>query len=121
MLICIFIYLYTDVLWYGEGPCTTYTSYLLTTSPNLMYIMRMKQPSMFHKGERGHYRSSDDDIYDRDFDNTICPIFDAIQKQRAKQRATLPRNSISDPVGVMVHQYIKIAGVKARPAKRILA
>ena len=81
----------------------------------------MKQPSMFHKGDRSYEKGSDDDIYDMDFDNPIGPIFDAIQKQRAKQRATIPRNSISDPVGVMIHQYIKTAGVKARPAKRILA
>ena len=83
----------------------------------------MKQPSMFHKNDMARYYvgSSDDEQDNDDYSNPIGPVFDAIQKQRAKQRARLPKNNISDPVGVIIHNFIKLAGVHAIPAKIIIS
>ena len=87
----------------------------------------MKQPDMFHKYDlNGYVYDNDIDTDDNDNEdnfnnnNPVGPIIAAIQKQQAKKTARLPKNNISDPMGVMVHNYIKLAGVQANPAKRIV-
>ena len=56
----------------------------------------------------------DDDITDK---NPVSSIVADIQKQRLKKNAALPKNTIADPAGVIVYQYIKLAGVKGDPIK----
>ena len=78
---------------------------------------------MFHKADLDRFPYHDNDL-DDDIDsinNPVGPIIAAIQKQQAKKTATLPKNNISGPMGVMVHNFIKLAGVQANPAKRIVA
>tara|TARA_B000000565_G_scaffold9507_1_gene7250 strand:- start:1657 stop:2595 length:939 start_codon:yes stop_codon:yes gene_type:complete len=79
---------------------------------------------MFHKYDLNGY-DYDNDTDDNDDDqnnnnNPVGTIIAAIQKQQAKKTARLPKNNISDPMGVMTHNYIKLAGVQANPAKRIV-
>ena len=92
---------------------------------NLIYLCT-KQPSMFHKNDLNRFTYDDDvetDIDDFNHNNDNNPvgsIIKDIQKQRAKKTATLPKNNISDPMGVMIHNLIKLTGVNAIPAKRII-
>ena len=88
-----------------------------------LFTFRMKQPNMFHKNDLGQFIYDDDDSDDEeDYNNNnpVIPIIEAIQKQQAKKTAKLPKNNISHPMGVMVHNYIKLAGAHAVPAKRII-
>ena len=80
----------------------------------------MKQSNMFHKFNLDHYVYDDDIEDERDNDNPVGSIIAAIQQQQAKKKARLPKNNISDPMGVMVHNFIKLAGVQANSAKRIV-
>ena len=47
----------------------------------------------------------------------MSSIFEAIKKQRAKQRATLPEKDILDTARDIVYGFIKLPEVQARPAK----
>ena len=82
---------------------------------------------MFHKYDlNGHAYDDNVDTGDNDDDfninnnNPEGPVIAAIQKQQAKKTARLPKYNISDPMRVMVHNYINLAGVQANPAKRIV-
>ena len=79
-----------------------------------------KQSNMFHKFNLNDFNGDDNIETDDENDNPVAPIIAAIQNQRAKKIARLPKNNISDPMGVMVHNFIKLAGVQANPAKRII-
>ena len=83
-----------------------------------MYMM--KQCNMFHKYNLDHYVYNDDTEEEQNNDNPVGSIIAAIQQQQAKKNARLPKNNISDPMGVMVHNFIKLAGVQANSAKRII-
>ena len=49
------------------------------------------------------------------------PIIAAIQKQQAKKKTSrLSKNNISEPMWVVVHNYINFAGVQAYSAKIIV-
>ena len=67
----------------------------------------MKQPSMFHENDMARfYNDSSSDDRDNDFHHDpLSPVFEAIQKHR------IPKNNISDPVRVIIHNFIKLAGV----------
>lgn len=82
----------------------------------------MKQPNMFHKKdlEGFIYNNSDEEDYDNSNNNPILPIIADIQKQQAKKTAKLPKNNISDPMGVMIYNYMRTSGVQAESAKRII-
>ena len=77
---------------------------------------------MFHKDDllRAQYDTYSDDNQNDININPITSIISAIQKQQAKKTARLPKNNISDPMGVMIHNFIKLAGAQATPAKRII-
>ena len=81
---------------------------------------------MFHKCNLNGYAYDDDDAAaDNDDDHNdadndpVGLIIVAMQKQQAKKIDKLSKNDISDPLGVMVHNYIKLAGVQATPERRI--
>ena len=80
----------------------------------------LKQSSMFHKFNLDHFIYDNDVEENDDNDNPVGPIIAAIQQQQARKNARLPKNNISDPMGVMVHNFIKLAGVQANSAKRII-
>ena len=87
----------------------------------------MQQPDMFHKYDLNGYTydnnidaDDDDDDFNINNKNSRGPIIADIQKQQAKKTARLSKNNISVPNGVMLHNYIKLAGVQANPAKRIV-
>ena len=82
----------------------------------------MKQPSSFHGNDMAQLfvDSSDDDRSYVMHNNPIGPAFDAMQKQRAKQRTRLPKNNISDPMRVTIYNFINLPGVHAMPAKRVI-
>ena len=75
---------------------------------------------MFHKFQYDDNIDINNDSDVVDNTNPLDSIIAAIQKQQAKKTATLPKNNISDPMGVMIHNFIKLAGVQANPAKRII-
>ena len=82
---------------------------------------------MFHKHDIDDFiydaEDTDDDVYDDDDvikNDPVDPIVAAIQKQQAKKTARLPKNNISDPMGVIMHHYIKLAGVQANSAKQMM-
>ena len=87
----------------------------------------MKQPNMFHKHDADDFtydaEDTDDDAYNNN-NNTnndpVNPIVAAIQRQQAKKTARLPKNNVSDPMRVIVHNHVKLAGVQAKSAKRII-
>ena len=117
------LHLYTEADWFGRRLIrfSIHLIFLFTTSLTYLYIYIMKQSSMFHKFNLDHYaydKDSDDD-HDNN-DNPVGSIIAAIQKQQAKKKARLPKNNISDPMGVMVHNFIRITGVHANAAKRII-
>lgn len=84
--------------------------------------MYMKQPSMFHKSDLERFAYDDNSDVDTNYNNNnpIVPIIADIQKQHAKRTAKLPKNNISDPMGVMVHNYMRTSGVHANPPKRVV-
>ena len=89
----------------------------------LFYNYPMKQPSMFHRNYliRFEYNDKDtDDADDYDKINPVAYIIAIIQKQQAKKTATLPKNNISDLMEVIVYNFIKLSGVQANSAKRIV-
>ena len=63
---------------------------------------------------------TDDDVHDNDDinnNNPLSPIIAAIQKQQARETARLTKNNTSDSMQVIVHDYVKLAGVQTNPAK----
>ena len=54
-------------------------------------------------------------------ENPVSSIVAAIHKQRVKKTAALPKNTIADPAGVIIYEFLKLAGVKADPLKRIIS
>ena len=67
----------------------------------------------------------DDDIdpinlNDNNDNNPVGSIVAAIHKQQVKKTAALPKNTIADPAGVIIYNYIKLAGVKADPMKKVI-
>ena len=85
---------------------------------------------MFHKDDlRGHFVENDNDIDsntgphsdDDDIPNPVSSIVAAIHKQQSKKTAALPKNTIADPAGVILYEYIKLAGVKADALKKMVS
>ena len=120
------LYLCTGADWLREGLFVSV--HILFFCIHFAYIIYfivhfMKQSSMFHRDDL--LWSQNDDVNTDDGDNVnitnpVGPIIADIQKQQAKKTARLPKNNISDPMGVMIYNFIKLAGVKANPAKRII-
>ena len=52
--------------------------------------------------------------------NPISKIVADIHKQQMKKSANLPKNTVASPAGVIVYEYIKLAGVKADPVKQLI-
>ena len=81
---------------------------------------------MLHKYDLNGYAYDDDDFNaadDDDQDNEHDPvglIIAAIQKHQAKKTARLSKNNIFDPMGVVMHDYINLAGVQAKSSKLIV-
>ena len=57
-----------------------------------------KQSNMFHKFNLNDFNDDDNVETDDENDNPVAPIIAAIQNQRAKKIARLPKNNISDPM-----------------------
>ena len=68
----------------------------------------MKQCNMFHKFNLNHYLYDKNSDEEHNNDNPVGSIIAAIQQQQAKKNARLPKNNISDPMGVMVHNIISL-------------
>ena len=63
---------------------------------------------------------NESDIDDDVLSNPVGSIVAAIHKQQSKKTAALPKNTITDPAGVILYDHIKVAGVKADALKRMV-
>ena len=107
-----------------EGQLPRYTSYsfCLHTSPNHIYITIMKQANMFHKDSASPFLyNSSDDNQKEEYDNPLTNLIASIQNQQQKRKVRLPRNNISDPMGLMIHNFIKFAGANSISTKKIIS
>ena len=63
----------------------------------------------------------DFNVDDNDNDtNQVSNIVAAIHKHQLKKNANLSKDAIADPAGVILYEYIKLAGVKADSLKQVV-